>query len=378
MIDLSHGGSNHTINTIDDLEISRKTTSTIIRYFHCTKLFSSYLLLMITSYVIRQLSTYFKFSDNLVMSTIRSSQPIGMRTRPRSASQPTIISRKTSKSLDLPSSLTSDIFRILHNVILAICRRIIFAPPTLKILVYFSLIIIGPFLRDFHFLSNTSLSSKANILNKYIATIGWTWSIFLLIPFVYLTSLIYTRGHYGMIIRHLIRLLIATTIWYIITSLFIRIEALTGMCKPTNLRGITSRFCRASRYQWQEGHTFFLLYAILVINEEVKLYGENWKKIEDASKISIGTKNNSLNINQNRIKMFSIPIGILYIALAVLTILWEFMLLSTVLYLYNILHKLIATSFAVFFWFITYRIWYRQNSRSNIAPCSPGDGFITF
>jgi hypothetical protein len=283
-----------------------------------------------------------------------------------------------SKSLNLPSSLSSDIFHILHNVILAFCRRIIFAPPTLKILVYFFLILLGPFLKDFHFIPNTSLSSKANILNKYISKLGWTSSILLLIPFVYLTSLIYTQGHYGLIIRHLIRLLIATTIWCIITSLFIRIEALTDMCKPTGIRGIWKRICRNSRYQWQEGHRFFLFYALLVINEEVKLYGENWEKIENANKISISNSNNSLNLNQNRIKKFSIPIGILYIALAVLTILWEFMLLSTIFYFYNILHRLIAASFAVFFWFITYRIWYRRNGRSKVAPCAPGDGFITF
>jgi hypothetical protein len=292
-------------------------------------------------------------------------------------SQPTISSRRMSKSLNLPSSLSSDIFHILHNIILAFCRRIIFAPPTLKILVYFSLIIIGPLLKDFHLLSNTSLPSRANIFNKYISKLGWTSSIFLLIPFVYLTSLIYTRGHYGLIIRHLIRLLIATFIWYIITSLFIRIEALTDMCKPNDIRGIWKRICRSSRYQWQEGHQFFLLYALLVINEEAKLYGENWEKIENASKSPIGNDNNSLNLNQNRIKIFSIPIGILYIALAILTILWEFMLLSTVFYFYNILHRLIAASFAVFFWFITYRIWYRRNGRSKVAPCAPGDGFIT-
>lgn len=302
------------------------------------------------------------------MSTIRSNQMSMTRNRPRSTSQPTLSTRKMSKSLDLPSSLSSDIFRIFHNVILAFCRRIIFAPPTLKILVYFSLIIIGPFLKDFHLLPYASLSSKSNILNKYITKLGWIWLIFFLTPFVYLTSLIYTRGHYGLIIRHLIRLLIATIIWYFIRFVLIRIESLTGMCKPTNPK----RICHGSQYPWQEGHTFFLLYALLVINEEVKLYGERWKKIEDANKF------NSTDINQNRIKTFSIPIALLYITLAILTSLWELMLLSTVLYFYNILHKLIAASFAVFFWFITYRIWYRQNSRSNIAPCAPGDGFMNF
>jgi hypothetical protein len=138
------------------------------------------------------------------------------------------------------------------------------------------------------------------------------------------------------------------------------------MCKPINSR----RFCHGSRYSWQEGHTFFLLYALLVINEEVKLYGESWAKVQNA--------NDSNTINQTRMKIFSIPIGLLYIALAILTILWEFLLLSTIFYFYNILHKLIAASVAVFFWFMTYRVWYRQHHRSKFAPCAPGDGFILF
>ena len=302
------------------------------------------------------------------MSTIRRSQSTILRNRSQSNS---FSSRKTSKSLDLPSSLISDIFRILQTIILTFCRHIVFAPPRLKILVYFFLILIGPFLKDFHLFPNTSLPANANLLNKYITQLGWPWSISLLIPFVYLTSLIYTHGHYGWILRHLIRLFIATIIWYLILAILIRIEILTGMCKPTHSR----RICRDGRYPWQEGHTFFLLYALLVINDEVKLYGENWKKIEDASKTNTG---NNYSINQTRLRMFAIPIGILYVALAILTILWEFLLLSTVLYFYNILHKLIAASVAVFFWFLTYRVWYRRNDRSKMAPCAPGDGFITF
>ena len=276
-----------------------------------------------------------------------------------------------SKSLDLPSSLTSDIFRILHTIILTFCRRILFAPPSLKILVYFSLILLGPFLKDFHLLSHRSLPSNANIFNKYINQLGWTWLIIFLIPFVYLTSLIYTRGHYELILRHLLRLFIATMIWSFASFLLNRIEVLTGMCKPMNSR----RICPDNRYSWQEGHRFFLLYALLVINEEVRLYGEGWKRIEDTNKINPIDQN---AIHQNRIRMFAIPIGFLYIALAILTILWEVLLLSTIFYFYNILYKILSASLAVFFWFVTYRIWFRQTSRSRIAPCAPGDGFITF
>lgn len=276
-----------------------------------------------------------------------------------------------SKSLDLPSSLTSDIFRILHTIILTFCRRIIFAPPSLKILVYFSLILLGPFLKDFHLLSPRTLPSNANIFNQYINQLGWTWLIIFLIPFVYLTSLIYTRGHYGFILRHLLRLFIATMIWLFSSFLLNRIEILTGVCNPVR----SKRLCPENRYSWQEGHRFFLLYALLVINEEVRLYGEGWKRIEDTSKINLVDQN---VIHQNRIRMFAIPIGLLYIALAILTILWEILLLSTIFYFYNILYKFLAASFAVFFWFVTYRIWFRWNSQSRMAPCAPGDGFITF
>ncbi|CAF1297734.1 unnamed protein product [Adineta ricciae] len=305
------------------------------------------------------------------MFGVRPSKPTVIRRPSQTKSQQPRARKVSRTTLDLPSSLSSDIGRIFQHVTLSFCRRIIFAPPALKIFVYFFLILLGPFLKDFHVVSNASLSFKTNIFNQHISRIGWIWSIILLVPFVYLTSLIYTRGHYGLISRHLLRLFIATTIWYIITSLFIHIETLTGMCKPINTRGITSHFCRTSRYQWQDGRTYFLLYALLVINEEVKLYNENWKKIEDANK-----NMNSNPINQSRIRLFSIPITILYLLLAILTILWEFMLLSTVFYLYNILHKLIAACFAVFFWFITYHVWYQQGNGSKFSPCAPGDGLI--
>ena len=283
------------------------------------------------------------------MPTVRSNRTSIPKRRP---------SFGKSKGLELPSTLSSDIFRIFQTILLTFCRRIIFAPPTLKILVYFTLIILGPFLKDFHTLSQTSISSKANILNQYTTNLGWTWSILLLIPFVYLTSLIYTHAHYPLILRHLIRLLIATFIWYIITWIFNHFETLTGMCLPI------------SRYPWQDGHRFFLLYGLLVINEEVQFYDDNWDKMQ------MNIDNNL--INQTRLRFLSKPIGLLYFSLAILTVLWEFMLLSTVLDIYNILHKILAASFAVLFWFLTYKIWFKSISTSKLAPCAPGDGFRNF
>ena len=309
---------------------------------------------------------------NRSMSTSRSS----FRRSSRSAS-----TRRMSKSLELPSSLSSDIFRIVHHLVLVFCRRVVFAPPKWKIGVFYALILLGPFLKDVQLIPNTfAFALKINMFNKYISQLGWTCSIVLLMPFVYLTSLIYARGHYGLISRHLIRLVIGTIIWYLLTTIFTRIEALTSMCKPLDQRAFIRRACRMfDRSSWNEGQTFLYLYALLVINEEVKLYDENWRKVEEASKLSADhpTISSSL-INQHRLRMFATPIDLLYIALAVLTLLWELMLLSTAVYFYNFIHKLCAASLAVFFWLITYHLWFRQTSSSSLAPCSPGDGFITF
>lgn len=321
--------------------------------------------------------TFVSHFEDTVMSTSRSS----FRRSPRSTSQASVSSRRMSKSLELPSSLSSDIFRIIHHIILVFCRRVIFAPPKWKIFVFYCLILLGPFLKDVQLIPTTfGFALKINMFNKYISQLGWTCSILLLIPFVYLTSLIYARGHYGLISRHLSRLVIGTVIWYFLTSVFSRVELLTSMCKPLNHRGLYRQACQIlGRSSWYEGQTFLYLYALLVINEEVKLYDENWKKVEEASKLNpYHIDLSSSLINQNRLRMFSTPIDILYIALALLTFLWELMLLCTAVYFYNVVHKLCAASLAVFFWLITYHLWFRQTSHSTLAPCAPGDGFITF
>lgn len=277
----------------------------------------------------------------------------------------------TRKNLQLPSSLTSDICRIFHHITLVFCRRFIFSSIKWKILIHFSLIILGPFLKEARiFPISLSVAIKINSFNKYVSQLGWMSSICFLIPFVYLTSLIYARGHYGLIVRHLIRLLIATSIWYSLRWLFARIEILTGSCQPPNHQK------KSCRYSWHDGQTFLYLYAVLVINEEVKLYDENWRKVELAS---LNRADSSATLlNQTRLRLFSIPISFLYFILALLTTLWELMLLTSAVYFYNIFHKLFAVILSVFSWLITYHFWFRHNSGSLFSPCSPGDGFVTF
>lgn len=288
------------------------------------------------------------------------------------------------KDVERPKSILLDVYHIIRDLILFFCRRIIFGPPRFKLLVSFSIILIGSLFKSFELAPNSYLSSKTNIFNTYFAKLGWAWTMGLLSPFIYLT-LIKTHNHYRILTHHLIRLLIATGVWYIITLLFVHYENYTGECKHDQMKGVSKKVCLSEGHEWQEGrdfsgHTFLLLYALLIINEEVKSYDKGTKndkgtkKIEQTSKV---TKNQSGdksgNIGDENSEIISKVIRILYVCLAALTILWEFMLLSTALYFHHTLHKLAAAGVAVFFWYITYYVWYRPDSSSLLYPSSPKD-----
>lgn len=277
-----------------------------------------------------------------------------------------------------PSTILLDVYHIIRDLSLFFCRRIIFGPPQFKLLVSFAIILVGSILKSLGLAPTSYLSSKTNIFNLYFAKLGWGWTIGLLFPFVYLTSKA-TNNHYQIVTRHLSRLLIATGVWYIITLTFVRFEAFTGMCKNEDMRSATRRVCISGGYEWQEGHdfsghTFLLLYALLIINEEVKSYDKGTKKVVEASKTtSKETGDVPTNIERQESEIITKIIRIFYVLLAALTILWEFMLLSTALYFHHTLHKLIAAAIAVFFWYITYYVWYQPDSTSLLHPSSPKD-----
>jgi len=294
--------------------------------------------------------------------------------RSKQPSQSGKTSTQNSKDAALPRTILLDIYHIIRDVILFFCRRIIFGPIQFKLLVTFAIIIIGSILKSLDLAPNSYLSLKTNIFNKYFAKLGWGWTIGLLGPFIYLT-LVTTHSQYRILTHHLVRLLIATGVWYIITSLFVHFEAYTGMCKHEEMRGATKKVCISGGHGWQEGydlsgHAFLLVYALLIINEEVKSYDKGTKTVDQPTKPTINENGDtSTNIERQRSKI----IRILYVLLAALTILWEFMLLSTALYFHHTLHKLIAAGIAVFFWYITYYVWYRRDSSSLLYPSSPKD-----
>lgn len=269
------------------------------------------------------------------------------------------------------SSTMSDVERILRDLTLFFCRRIIFAPAVFKIIVYSLMIIIGSFLGYLDIAPHSYLASKTNIFNVYFAKLGWAWTIGLVLPFIYL-NLLGTNTHRQIIMYHLTRLLIATGFWLVITLTFVKFNVYTSRCEHVDFRGVPRKVCLDHGYQWKEGHdfsghTFLLIYALLIINEEVKSYAQGVKK--PATSGAAGDA--PANLDANYRKLISIAIPVLYVLLAVLTVMWELMLLSTALYFHYFTDKMAAAIVAFVAWGVTYRLWYRDNSSSVFFPASP-------
>ncbi|CAM4871699.1 unnamed protein product [Rotaria socialis] len=143
------------------------------------------------------------------------------------------------------------------------------------------------------------------------------------------------------------------------------------------MKRVSRRACKKADHEWEEGfdlsgHIFLLLYSILIMNEEIRLYDKRTEKVDEAKKVEQNVGDTLSNIANQYSTLFDIIIRVLYVLIAALTILWEFMLLSTALYFHKTPDKFMAGVIAVFFWFITYRVWYTSNRSSSILrPLSP-------
>jgi len=78
---------------------------------------------------------------------------------------------------------------------------------------------------------------------------------------------------------------------------------------------------------------------------------------------------------------WSLPfIRLLIVALTLLTLLWELMLLATIMYFHNMPQKLTGAAFAAIGWFLAYRVWYLPSVTrlTTWTPGPPGRGLIRY
>ncbi|GLG97221.1 Fat storage-inducing transmembrane protein [Gryllus bimaculatus] len=222
---------------------------------------------------------------------------------------------------------------------------------------------------------------------------GWGWTLLMTFPFVVLTSYTYCCGKKDKVVMHVSRLGIATFMWFFWTNLFQYIESNYGRCL-SKAHFPTKAACIGKGFMWNgfdlSGHAFILIYSSLVLIEEARAIN-GWERMSDLIRnegYTRDTADGSLNVNPLRslterefsnlkafYEQFTPYIHSLFIGMTCLCILWDVMLVSTMLYYHIMIEKFVSGAIAILMWFVTYRYWY---ALPKVYPNLPGDGLFKY
>lgn len=293
-----------------------------------------------------------------------------------------------------PASNPTSIKEIFTLMVLYVCKKSLFFDTNLKVAIYLGALFFISLLSDVVNMPKTYMSRSDNIFNKYFVKFAWGWNLILLVPFVIFTSYIYCCGQKLRIIRHhLLRIVIATFFWYFWTGLFNYVEATFGRC--SNKTFSTKGSCLQAGHLWHgfdlSGHSFILIYGSLLLIEETRAM-INWDSIKEhirlevhnrSIKESTATSTNPLryltdvefkNLQFNYEKYTPYIRG-LFVTITLFQIMWDVMLVCTMLYYHIMIEKFLGGAFAVLTWFFTYRVWY---THPRLLPKLPGDGVFKY
>ncbi|XP_014368877.2 acyl-coenzyme A diphosphatase FITM2 [Papilio machaon] len=292
-----------------------------------------------------------------------------------------------------PIREASSILEVLSLMIVHICKKALFYDTNLKIAIYLGALFVLSLIADVLTFPKTYFSRSDNVFNQYFVKIGWFWTLFLTVPYVLLTSFTTCCGKRRLIFTaHLSRLAIATFCWYAWTTIFNVIETKYGRCNARSFD--TKSACLQNGHFWNgfdiSGHCFILIYSSLVMIEEAKAIN-GWEKIKDNIRdenytrslndksISVNPLRNitseELNILKESYEIVTPYVRALLIFIAILQLLWDVMLVSTILYYHIMIEKFISGVIAILTWFVTYRVWY---TIPNILPNLPGQGIFKY
>ena len=293
-------------------------------------------------------------------------------------------SQKQGEKKSLPPPITVGQFASI--VIVKFCKKILLIDTSVKIGLYLIGVMIGSVFADLVQLPKSYFSDKSNVLNRFFVSFGWGWTLMMLIFYVGITSYVFTLGKWNLVKVHMLRLCMATFWWYTTTSLFLYIEAVVGVCseKKFFVRDVCVRNGKAWLGFDISGHIFLLVHSLLTISEEVKFF-KDWKKLgemledKDLQK-SRGVKERELTESQKAYKALSPYVKIAIVLLAMLMVVWEFMLIiSTVYRFHTTTQKISAAFIAVGCWFVSYRIMLGFGRKGNLKLLKrPGESVLNF
>lgn len=292
-----------------------------------------------------------------------------------------------------PTCEPTSIKEIFMLMVLYLCKKSLFFDTNLKVGIYLASLFLVSLIADVATIPRGYLSRSDNILNKYFVKFAWGWNLLLLSPFVIFTSYVYCCGQFKRIAQHhLPRLAIATLLWYFWTNLFNYIEASFGRCQMKQYSSKGS--CLKAGHMWNgfdtSGHTFILIYGSLVLIEETRSM-VNWDSIKEFLRLeehNRSTRQTEQSTNplrnlspeefqtlQYNYEKYTPYIRAVFISITVIQLLWDIMLVCTMLYYHVMIEKFLGGCIAIFSWFFTYRVWYVH---PKVLPSLPGEGVFKY
>ncbi|XP_053677190.1 acyl-coenzyme A diphosphatase FITM2 isoform X2 [Anopheles nili] len=292
-----------------------------------------------------------------------------------------------------PTATPTSIREVLTMMVLHVCKKIIFFDTGLKVALYLGSLFIVSLIGDFLPYPKTYLARTDNLFNVYFVKLGWAWTLLFSFPYLAMTSVTLCCGNNQRLLRnHLPRLGIATVCWFVWTKLFNVIEASYGRCSTRGFDAKTA--CLKAGHLWNgfdiSGHAFILIYSSLVLMEEARpIIG--WEGIKDllrneehnrsnndnsqTSNPLKGLKDEDLKALKYFYNRFTPTIRLLFIGMTMLQLLWDVMLVGTMLYHHRMVEKVLSGIIAVVTWFVTYRAWYPIPT---VLPDPVGKGLFNY
>lgn len=293
-----------------------------------------------------------------------------------------------------PTAAPSSIGLILVTMFLHVCKKSLLFDTRLKVAIYCGLIFTISLVADFVAFPKSYFSRSDNALNRYFVKWSWAWMLAIAVPWVILTSRTLGCGRRSILIKHLARLILATLAWLIWMKIFHYIETNFGRCVNTKEPQLQFKVkCLQAGKFWNgfdvSGHTFILIYISLILAEEgSSMIG--WEGIKDlimreeharntANETSFGPlrnlSNNDLEFLKNAHKTFTPYLRGFFVVMTMQQLLWDVMLVSTILYYHIMIEKFLGGVAAILTWYVTYQWCYKS---SKIGLPAPGEGLFKY
>uniref|UniRef100_A0A1A9VYK8 Uncharacterized protein n=1 Tax=Glossina austeni TaxID=7395 RepID=A0A1A9VYK8_GLOAU len=287
-----------------------------------------------------------------------------------------------------PTAPPTSIREILVMMIIHVCKKTIFFDINLKVALYLGSLFLVSLIGDFIPFPKTYFARSDNLFNVYFVKVGWGWTLLFTVPFLTMTSYTLCCGDLKKLLRHHApRIAIATFFWFFWTKLFNMIETTYGRC---TIKGFNSKSqCLKAGHLWNgfdiSGHAFILIHSSLVLIEEARPIIK-WESIKEhlrnelhdrsISEQSQRSTNPLRNLSEDQVKnlqflydRFTPVIRTLFIGMSHLQLLWDIMLVGTMLYYHRMIEKFLSGIIAILTWYFCYRFWYPSAILPEPAGC---------